>query len=508
MRVSAVFNDLPHTKENPLLSTKDFYKHCLKRFRGIGTKTNFVDWLQEKTRLELIRPAFRNETTFCFSNFQVWQIDKCIQSGQLSTAALTACRQFETVLSLLVRIQDYYLPEVRSDKRMGQHRDYHGTVAIGGESFCTRTSYVLSGLRRCRGRLISTGEFNPAQMLKESGLDSASLRRWIESFMITCEHIDPLQEWQFFLRYASYEKRQKLKFDALFAQDLIEMAELLRLFLSEAADEPIFDDVLDWSDGPPPHAERTGSWCKHNRYGGDINKPYRMLEYLTNEYGLNAQPRAIIFTEGEEWHALSELYDYYGYDPDLLGIEFRSISGVGNFQVKKWQRFIEYMHERQTLIYFVMDKEGEVTNHAKYLLNKKRIFDLPGLTRVVPARDRIKVWSKSFEESNFTDAEIARALRQQELPVTSKQVSTLRKSAGKKGLINRLAYSFTLNIDKPRLDIDLVTGLITRRQARPGVQSLRPVESFVQKSGELILLNNQPTGRPARARNIATRLLG
>lgn len=248
MRVSAVFNDRPYTKENPLLATPDFYNYCLKRFRGIGPKTTFVDWLQEENRLEVIRPAFRNETTFYFSTFQIWQVHKCIQSIHLSTTAMDAYRQFETVLSLLLRIQDYYLPEVRSDKRMGQSRDYCGTVSIDGESLCTKTSYVLTGLRRRRRQQISAGEFNPTQTLKESGLDSAALRRWIESLMSTCEHIDPLQEWQFFLRYVSYEKRQKLKFEALFAHDLIEMAELLRLFLSEATDEPIFDDVLDWSD--------------------------------------------------------------------------------------------------------------------------------------------------------------------------------------------------------------------------------------------------------------------
>lgn len=233
-----------------------------------------------------------------------------------------------------------------------------------------------------------------------------------------------------------------------------------------------------------------------------------MLEYLTNAYGLNAQPRAIIFTEGNEWSTLSKLYDYYGYNSDFLGIEFRSISGEGNFKLANWQCFIEYMHEKQVLIYFVLDNEGIVGKQAQRLLKTQRAFYVPGLTKVIPAHDRIKIWSKSFEESNFTDAEIARAVNQQGICVTRRQVSTVRAKAEEKGFINRLKHSVEVNIDKPRLGIDLVTRLIARRQARPGVKCLRPAEFFVQKSGELILLNNQPTGRPARERSIATGLLG
>ncbi|MBI5416362.1 hypothetical protein HZA55_00205 [Candidatus Poribacteria bacterium] len=72
--------------------------------------------------------------------------------------------------------------------------------------------------------------------------------------------------------------------------------------------------------------------------------------------------------------------------------------------------FIEYMHEKQVFIYFLLDKEGRTSSEAEKLLKAKRRFDFQGLTNVIPDRDRIIIWGSSFEEENFTDYEIQPSL--------------------------------------------------------------------------------------------------
>ncbi len=97
------------------------------------------------------------------------------------------------------------------------------------------------------------------------------------------------------------------------------------------------------------------------------------------------------------------------------------------------------MHEKQTLVYFLLDNEHRTTKEAKRLLNKDRIFEFPGLEKVT-LRDRIRIWPQSFEESNFTNAEIKRALAHQGVQVSSHKVAQVRihTKGTRKGLIESL----------------------------------------------------------------------
>lgn len=407
----------------------------------------------------------------------------------------------------MTQIQDFYLPEVRSDQRIGQHDDY-GAVGIGGTYFSSKTQYLLTYIREHRHRNIERGHFDPAQVVSAVGLNNEELTRWFDTFMLHAKRLDPLSDWYSLVQYLPYEKRQKLQFEALLAQDLYGIAELLKLFIADIEDEPSVGDPSDWGDISSRELPSAPPQWKVRRYGESLTRPYDMLEFLTNEYNLNPKPRAIIFTEGDEWKAVEKLYASYGYSPELLGIEFRSISGEGNFSLANWQCFIEYMHEKQVLIYFLLDNEGRTDKEARKLLRKKRTFLFLDLIKVIPSRDRIRVWSQSFEESNFTDAEIKRALDLQGVRISSHEVAAVRTGKRTKALINALSDKLDTVIDKPRLDIDLVDGLILRRQKQPDIKSLRSIEKFVKQSGHLILLNHQPTGQEHRRLNIETGLVG
>jgi len=332
-----IFEKLPTSTQNPLLARGDFFKYCKRRFRWVSNfERGFVAWLEPRLERGLIRAAHHHNGIAYFSTFQIYQVwcvhmlgDEALKSG-----SSVAGSDFENLLRLLTKIQDFYLPEIRSNQRVSEYRDYYGAAAIGGTHFSAKTQYMLSSIHEWRQSNIKNGYFDPAQALSTTELDLDVLVRWRKRFEALAEEVDPLSNWRILVKYIRYGRRQELKFEALLAQDFYEIASLLELFVTEldTAHKYPFD---------PSKRELL-------RYGDSISRPYEMLEFLSNEYDLNPKPRAIIFTEGEEWKAVKKLFTFYDFDPELLGIEFRSISGTGNFSLANWQGFIEYMHEKQS----------------------------------------------------------------------------------------------------------------------------------------------------------------
>jgi hypothetical protein len=212
-----IFQELPNSAQNPLLATSTFFGYCKPRFRWVVTKKLFSGWLQSKIESELIRPAYWHDGTAYFSTHQVWQIHR-LSSSHLQQESTAATVEFETVLQLLVDVQDNYLPEIRSNQRVGEYRDYGGNVAIGGSHFCGRTEYMLSAIRTWRRHNIEVGSFNPSEALSKTSLDVTALMRWIRHLVAVAEGINPLQIWRMLIRYSRYSKRQSLKFNALLAQ--------------------------------------------------------------------------------------------------------------------------------------------------------------------------------------------------------------------------------------------------------------------------------------------------
>lgn len=497
-----VLKEAPDTAENPLVGGSPLHDFWRQRFRRFTLQGDLQKWLSRAARADLIRPAIVHNGTWYYSTFQLWPMwyYSPLTRFRRDTVRAERIDAFDAIVRLLCRIQDYYLPLVRSDQRYGVRREYMGRPAgIAGTSFHSSTHYVLYSLRRWKEDRIQDGEFNPAFVLAESGLSPAGIRNCISHLTSAASSIDPLESWQLLTRFVSYEKRQKLRFDALIALDFRETAEILRLFHADASSEPICQDLAEWGSSGPKE-----SWLREE-YGGSLDHPCELLEYLLNGFGLNVKPQAIVFTEGEEWQALSFLYEEVGAHPSYAGVEFRSLSGIGNFSVANWQTFIEYMHDHQTLIYFVIDREGRAASEVRKLLKGKRRFTRPPLTKVIPSPDRLCLWSSSFEEANFTDDEIARAVGLQGLNCTAAQVSMLRGAS--RGLISALAGQSCVILDKRRLALDLARHLVDWRRSNPH-EPQRPLEVFIGHSAEMIVLNHQPTSPSCREQNFETGLLG
>lgn len=308
--MNAIFDNPPSSSQNPLLSTGEFFKYCKPRFKWIVTRRSFTQWLESRIENETIKAAYHRDGVFYFSTHQVWQIDR-LANEALGPERSTVRDEFEKLLRFLTSIQDFYLPEIRSNQRFGQHYDYRGKVAVGGTHFKSETQYLLSELRKYRHQCLAQGYFEPSQALSVVGLDVAALKRWINCLAAQANSIDPIADWRPLVKYFRYSKRQKLKYEALLAQDFHEIVELLNLFINDLESETARDDLAEnWSEITSyNHLSNTPQW-KIERYGESLSRPYEMLEFLSNEYDLNPKPRAVVLTEGEEWKAIAKLYTY------------------------------------------------------------------------------------------------------------------------------------------------------------------------------------------------------
>lgn len=557
MKKLSLLNTIPNSKhnQNPVFTSDEFFKYCKNRFANIGTSKEDFFWLLNFYRKEgFLLPVYSENGVDCYSSFQVYNLyllethrsyclkpdagtkykGKTIKFPKLSWQEILKNKinsdilkvqidDFNKVLLLLLKIQDYYLPEIRGNKRIGEWQDYKGTVVRGGTCFVTISNFILSSIRKWRTNLIMNGKFNPQRILSDSKLEVETIKNWTIKLAGILKDVDPLVEWRWhlFVTYIDYNKRQKLKGDALLAEDFYEMVNILFLFLKDLGEDLLdkgISDVFDWFDLSPRDEKSKLPHWKERDYGKEaLNNPYQMLEFLSNRFGVNPKPKAIIFTEGDEWKAISKLFEFYELNPNLLGIEFRSICGEGNFSLKNWQCFIEYMHEKQVLVYFVLDNEGQVAKEAKKLLKAKRKFNFPGLKKVIPTRYRIKIWgvnkgNASFEEANFTDKEISLAVKlhtNQEIP--TKEIKNIRNDPKrKKGLIGAIEDKFKIGLDKnkPLLDMLLVDNIIKKRRHNTNVKKRTPLENFVLKTGEMVLSNYQPTGKYHQNENFKTRSYG
>ena len=144
--------------------------------------------------------------------------------------------------------------------------------------------------------------------------------------------------------------------------------------------------------------------------------PREYLQYVTNQYDLNSQPKAVLFVEGEtEVVFVKKIFrDLFGSHHGKSGIEIMNLGGVDNATGTKKEdrygaifRLVDYLHEHQTLVFIMLDNEGRAKKLKASASRKPSLYSLR--SRVIPP-SRIRVWRQDFELDNFSDTEIARAL--------------------------------------------------------------------------------------------------
>lgn len=356
-----------------------------------------------------------------YSRFQVWELDLVLsflssvnwlehfadsdatptdwfaqrkQDFHRNAASLKRPATRRRIIAVLGQyISDAYYPRSLSDQR---------TIRV---SYPSHHSHWMMFDSNSWDWNVHLSTWRPDRLIDLFELDRQSLPSVYRNLAATTRDCDPLWNWASLIRFVSPLKRDQLRGDALRAQTLRQLAEMIRRLHSD-----LYHDDLG------PVDEQFGTIINHIPELDVREDTRKHLELVTNQYNINPQPRATLFVEGQtEVTFIETIYRaLFGNHFGVPGIEVMNLRGVSNATGGKRRdrysaifRLADYLHHHQTLVYIMLDNE----NHAKDLRDnastRRSIYG--HRKRAIPPR-RIKVWNKDFELDNFSDAELASAL--------------------------------------------------------------------------------------------------
>lgn len=308
-----------------------------------------------------------------------------------------------------------------------------------------------------------------------------------ERAVLDARRIDPLERWYSLIRFVSVDQRARLKGNALLAQTLYAMEEMLRLFYQDLTGEKLFapDESPMWR-----RSDFYGEWVPENEL--------QYLEFLTNQYHLNPRPRLLLFVEGKcEHQEIPRIArELLGYPLERVGIQLEPLGGIG--EAEKLERLIDHYHYRQTIVYVIVDNENNSKEWRNRLLRAKSKFpDVPG---TITKSEYVFVWERSFEFDNFSDNEIAAAMTEvagKRYTFAEKEIAQARAKFGQgrdplSDLYNQKLAAYGLN--KPKLAETLVQAMLDNPAGELNAEGM-PKRQITAKIWEIIQLattNYQP----------------
>lgn len=333
-------------------------------------------------------------------------------------------QEYNEFIRLLLLIQDRYLPLIRKN-----------FVGRGGVDFYEFLDNWLEWREK----------FDPHGVLRESGFTIEQIKEWRFRFAAQTHFIDPLSNWYILAHHISYSKREKLKGDALLAQDYYEIIDILGHFLTDLSGEKQLDadDLLDG---------RQGRW-KKEWYGREVDyKNREVLQKVLTEYGINPQDKLLLIVEGPtEYEAIPIIAQAMGINFDQLGIRMLPLGGAGETAKKRSKKLLEYLNLTDTQPYIILDNDQNVEGHLKTLEKAK----------LIPPNN-YRIWEREFEEDNFSDEEVLQQVIQQakerssNLEISTEMIEKERQAKQKEGkqsylttILEKIAHPY--EIDKPEL---------------------------------------------------------
>jgi len=249
-------------------------------------------------------------------------------------------------------------------------------------------------------------DWDSKSVMKEMGISIDELKNLHQIISIDAQNVDPLKHWYELVNFISVEEKKQLKGEALLAQTFYSMEQMTRLFYEDVTGEKLCVP-----------SEGLG-FKLENYYGkGVIDNSLNYLEFLANQYHLNPRPRLILVVEGNgeevQFPRLSK--DLFRCPFPNLGIEVVNLKGVGGFTGEKrtnkygaLEKFIDYHHNKQTIVYVVLDNEAGTEKTKNKLLKATSKYLSK---RFVTKGEYIHIWKgKTIEFENFNDNEIAQAM--------------------------------------------------------------------------------------------------
>jgi hypothetical protein len=237
------------------------------------------------------------------------------------------------------------------------------------------------------------------------------------------------------------------------------------------------------------------------------------LELLANEFHLNPRPNLILIVEGdgEEQQFPRIVEKLFGSTFPKLGIEIVRLGGVGRFTGRArdkygpLQRFIDNYHYKQTIVFVILDDEGDAAAMKRKLVSAPSDFYRDRQTRApkrtVTKDEYIHLWQKNIEFDNFTDREIAQAMTeaaQNRYVFTPEEIADCRaRFGGHSGDTLSKLFKDKLGdreLDKPELMEKLADIIITNGGAEldENGEPTRPLVAVLGRVIELAVLNHQP----------------
>ncbi|AZI35290.1 hypothetical protein NT2_17_00120 [Caenibius tardaugens NBRC 16725] len=353
--------------------------------------------------------------------------------------------------------------------------------------------------------------WRPDSVLAAFEIDEEASKWSYERVDLDWSHVDPIAKWYSLARFVAVEKRKRLKGDALHALTIREMAEMFRLFHREAFGQDL-----------KPLGEVGVHVIVRIPDVDPEDDPLRALEFVANDFGVNAKPQLVLFVEGEtEQTVLPILYERLWSAPaSRFGIEILSLGGVDNAAGGReapfsamW-RLVDYLHHHQTMAFVLLDNEGLASRNVKNGLAKAN--SVHSRDRKATRRDMIKIWRTSFEFENFSDTELAGTLNRlagkdcfarADLAHCRASMRAGPKKGQPLATLERLYAERTgdrlCKPDLGRLLVDLVFSATTRRKPEN-----RPISRFLQRVGDRASLNHQPSTHEYWELNQASGYLG
>jgi hypothetical protein len=355
-------------------------------------------------------------------------------------------------------------------------------------------------------------EWDPNSVLEDLSLSIDNIKKIHQLLSLDARYADPLERWYGLVNFVSLEKKKELKGKALLAQLIYSMEHMVRLFYEELTGETLF----------PP--DENLSWKKDNFYGeGVTDNDLQYLEFLTNQYHLNPRPKLILIVEGngekKQFPRISE--ELFGYPFPKLGIEVVNISGVAGFTGRKGfdrygalEKFIDYYHDRQTIVFIVLDNEGRTENIKSKLIKAPSKYYK---NRFVTKSEYIHLWKrKTIEFENFSLEEIAHAMSKintGEYVFTPVDIKNCQKKFEKKASdhLSRFYREKTgYDLSKPELLKVLSDSIIANRKNEfdSNGEPVRPITKIIHRIIKLASMNHQPICSETWKKNQASGYFG
>jgi hypothetical protein len=254
---------------------------------------------------------------------------------------------------------------------------------------------------------------------------------------------------------------------------------------------------------------------------------YRQTYYRANSFGLDFQPRVLLFVEGPtEERVIPEVMRWYYMDPSEIGVDIIGIGGVSNwfggeFNLKEqfdskpkkkllsnFKALLTYNLNRwQVIPYLVADNEGNLHELMKEGISLEMLGEeLP----INTTSKIVYIWGvtnenkpfegESFEFANFKDEEISIGLKKylqkkvnSPKGISSSSVRRLRKKGVGIQTIHNSKYENIIN--KPELTSLLFSQLRTNYEDKKVGKEIfeRPIFKMLDSVISHANLNHQPT---------------